>query len=296
MHDSHIHISMSPLKENIDSDIQDFLKLNGKKILAQTTEISDYQTTLDITKGLNCIFPNTVDFALGLHPSRFEESLDRNKLEDLDIFKYGQKQFDLFQDFLNQNLDNIQAIGECGLDYFGMDEYYKFTQKEKEQLKEVQRRIFRKICNIAIKNNLPMSIHSRGLRKDNSCNIDTLSIIAKEGKGVLKGCFHSYTGNLNILEEILNLDFYVGFNAIITYPSGENVREILRNTPLEKILFETDGPFLPTQSIRKNKKIQKTYGRPSQIQEIIQKASEIKGISYKKMEDITDKNYFTLFS
>ena len=50
------------------------------------------------------------------------------------------------------------------------------------------------------------------------------------------------------------MGFYVGFNAIITYPSGENVRELLKNTPIERILFETDGPFLPTQQTRKNRK------------------------------------------
>ena len=56
-----------------------------------------------------------------------------------------------------------------------------------------------------------------------------------------------------MLEEILNLGMYIGFNGIITYPSGDNVRDILRDTPLDRILFETDGPFLPTQSVRKTK-------------------------------------------
>ncbi|NLZ24832.1 TatD family hydrolase [Candidatus Dojkabacteria bacterium] len=287
---------MSPLKENIDSDVEEFLQLNGKKILAQTTNITDYQETLDLVTSLNSKFPNIVDFALGLHPSTFEEGISKNNLEKLSVFQYGQKQYKLFKEYLVRNINNITAIGECGLDYFTMNQYPNFNQGRKEELREIQRRIFRKICQNALEYDLPMSIHSRGEEGSKKCNIDTLTIVATEGKGILKGCFHSFTGSLDILEKVLNLGMYISFNAIITYPSGENVREILRNTPLDRILFETDGPFLPTQSVRKNKKLTKRYGRPSLIQEITEKASEIKNISYQKMEEITDNNYFNLFS
>lgn len=296
MHDSHIHISMSPLRENIESDIQEFVSLNGKKILAQTTDITDYQTTIDMVTQLDIKFPNVVDFGLGLHPERFENGILNNGLTGIELFKYGQKQIDIFEEVFQKNINNITAIGECGLDYYSMYEYNQFTQKQKDELKEIQRRAFSRLCKLAIEHQLPMSIHSREGRDEKQCVKDTLSIVAKEGKGVLRGSFHSYTGNTDMLEKILNMGMYVGFNAIITYPSGENVRDILRKTPLEKILFETDGPLLPTQSVRKNKKALKKYGRPAMIQEIIQKAAEIKGVSYERMEKIADQNYTTLFT
>ncbi len=287
---------MSPLKENIESDIQEFLDCKGRKILTQTTDITDYQETIDMYTSLSKKFPDTLQLALGIHPSRFEEGIAKNSIEELDIFQYSQKQYDLFEEIFNNNLDNISAIGECGLDYYGMNEYNQYSQTEQEQLKEIQRRIFSKLCSLAALHKLPMSIHARGVKGDNSCEKDVLAIVAKEGKGTLRGSFHSYTGDKKMLEKILDLGMYIGFNAIITYPSGENVREILKLTPLDRILFETDGPFLPTQSVRKKKNSKKKYGRPVLIKEIIEKACEIKNIPYEKMENVTDQNYLCLFS
>jgi TatD DNase family protein len=287
---------MSPLRENIREDIEDFKSLGGTKILVQTTDISDYQDSIDMIKGLEKSFPDTLDFALGLHPSRFEEAMERNELEGLDIFKYAQKQIDIYEDFFNRHLKDITAIGECGLDYYGMYQYNQYAQKEREEIKEVQKRAFKKLCSLASKYNLPMSIHSRAMQKESSATKDALSILATEGKGSIRGSFHSYTGDTTMLKDILDMGMYVGFNAIITYPSGENVREILKSTPIERILFETDGPFLPTQSVRKNKKLTKRYGRPSLVKEIIETAAEIKGISAERLEKIADGNYITLFS
>lgn len=287
---------MSPIKENLETDIQEFIDSNGKKILAQTTDITDYQDTLDMYLSLQNRFPNIIDFALGIHPSRFEDGLAKNNLDGVDLFKYAQKQFDIYEEIFNKNIDIITAIGECGLDYYGMYEYNQFTEKQREELKEVQRRIFTKLCILAVEHDLPMSIHARGVNGDNNCVKDTLSILAKEGKGTLRGTFHSYTGDKKMLEKILNLGMYVGFNAIITYPSGENVREILKACPLDRMLFETDGPFLPTQSVRKQKNSKKKYGRPVLIKEIMEKASELINEPYEKVEEISDNNYLTLFA
>ena len=77
--------------------------------------------------------------------------------------------------------------------------------------------------------------------------------------------------------------------------SGENVRDILKEVPLERILFETDGPFLPPQSVRKDKKLKEKYAQPKDIKEIIQTACEVKNITYEKMERVTDENYERLF-
>lgn len=295
MHDSHIHISMSPLKENIFSDIDDFLQLNGKKILAQTTEYSDYDSTIELRDEINQKYGDIVDLGIGLHPSRFEDGIVRNELGSTDIFVYAQKQYDIFEEFFQRNISKVNAIGECGLDYFGMYEYNQFSSKQIDEIKEVQRRIFTKICKLSFKYNIPLSIHSRDIQGSNECTKDTLKIISKEGKGVIRGSFHSYTGEKKMLNEILNLGMYIGFNGIITYPSGDNVRDILKDTPLDRILFETDGPFLPTQSVRKNKKSLKKYGRPVLISEIMEKAALVKGISYNRLEEISDQNYLTLF-
>lgn len=295
MHDSHIHISMSPLKENIQEDIYEFTSNNGKHILIQTTDITDYQDSLDMYTTLKKKYPKVVNLALGIHPSRIEDGVAKNNLEGIEIFKYAQKQYELFKEFFDKNKEYISAIGECGIDYYSMDQYFNFSEETKEEIKEAQRRIFTKLCKLSLKENLPMSIHARDIKDSDKCVKDTLKILAKEGNGLIRGSFHSYTGSIKMLNQILDLGLYVGFNAIITYPSGENVREILKNTPLERILFETDGPFLPTQSVRKKKNATKRYGRPVLVKEIMEKASEIKNTPYEKLESVTDENYLTLF-
>ncbi|MDX9739031.1 MAG: TatD family hydrolase [Candidatus Dojkabacteria bacterium] len=288
-------MALSPLLENYQSDIQEFVQENGKRILVQSTEMGDFAETIDIVEKINRVFPNTADLALGIHPTIFEEAVQRSSLTGLDIFKYSKKQLSFFEDSLEKNIEEVKAIGETGLDYFNMNTYGQFSNQQKEDLTEVQKLSFRLHCKLAKKYSLPLSIHSRDISGSNKCTKDVLEILAQEGKGILTGCFHSYTGEIDMVEEILNMGFYIGFNAIITYPAGENVREILKVTPVERILFETDGPFLPTQSLRKNKKDLKRYGRPVLIKEIIQHAAKVKNISAKSLEEITDSNYTTLF-
>lgn len=287
---------MHPLKENYLSDIEEFIKNGGKKILVQTTDPSDYLETIEIVEKINGIFPNTADLALGLHPTIFGEITERTELEGIDLYKYAKKQIQYFENIFSKYKGKATAIGETGLDYFEMETYLNITQTIKEELKEIQKNSLRIQARLAVEHNLPMSIHSRDVLGDIDCTKDVLEILAQEGKGNVRGSFHSYTGDIHMVEDILNLGFYIGFNAIITYPSGENVRQVLKSIPLERILFETDGPFLPTQSVRKNKKAPKRYGRPSLVKEILKVAAEIKGVTPEKMEEVSDQNYTTLFS
>ena len=295
MHDSHIHMALSPLLENYQSDIQEFVQEDGKKILVQSTHMGDFTETMDVVEKINRVFPNIADLALGIHPTIFEEAVQRSSLTGLDIFKYAKKQLSYFEDRLEKNIKKVKAVGETGLDYFNMNTYGQFSNQQKEDLIEIQKLSFRLHCKLAKKYSLPLSIHSRDITGSKSCTKDVLEILAQEGKGLLTGSFHSYTGEKDMVEEILNMGFYIGFNAIITYPAGENVRDILKVTPVERILFETDGPFLPTQSVRKNKKGLKRYGRPVLIKEIIECAAQIKNVPTKTLEEITDSNYITLF-
>ncbi|MBP6976379.1 TatD family hydrolase, partial [Candidatus Dojkabacteria bacterium] len=124
---------MSPLKENIETDIQEFIDNNGKKILIQTTDINDYQDSIDMYNNLKEIYPNILDLALGIHPSRIEDGISKNDLEEIDIFKYTKKQIYIYEEIFKKNIDIITAIGECGLDYYTMNEYFQFSDKQKEQ-------------------------------------------------------------------------------------------------------------------------------------------------------------------
>jgi TatD DNase family protein len=283
---------MEPLKSNLPKIIDTFLEKGGKYILTQSTDLEDINTSLKIGKQ----YPNTIDVALGLHPTFFEENTIEKSNTNINpninnIYEESQKLLTKFVPILKENLSYISAIGETGLDYYQMGLQKDLTPKIKEEIKNIQKESFRKHVQIAVENNLPLSIHARDLNGSNKCIEDVINIVAKEGKGLARGCFHSYSGDIKYLQPILDLGFCVGFNAIITYKSGEDVRKILKETPIERILFETDGPFLPPQSVRKNKKIKEKFAQPGDIKEIIQVAAEVKNISPKELEKETDRNY-----
>ena len=294
MKDSHIHLALKPLNENWKRDTKDFLDLGGKKILTQGTDILDFQETFQLRDKINNEFDrDIVEVAIGIHPTIFQEKFIQKNIGNL--CDSSKKFIKRFQEIFEKEKLNIKAVGETGLDYFEMYNS-DFDEKIINTLKEIQKESFRVHVRLAIENNLPLSIHARELPKHTECVDDALQILAEEGKGLARGVFHSYTGNKTKLEDILDIGFNVGFNAIITYPSGEDVREILKETPVENILFETDGPFLPTQSVRKDKKAIVRYGRSAQIKEIIKKATEIKNTTEEKLESITDENFDRVFA
>lgn len=293
MHDSHIHLSLSPLKENLKRVLNDFVEDNGKYILDMGTEPSDWFTVLETKKNIN--FPKVIHSGIGIHPTIYIENLTNLK-EGTDLFKFSQKILNKLEKFYEENSHLLTAVGETGLDYYQMYQDTNISKEVIKDIKEVQKNTFRIHCQLALKYNLPMSIHARELNGKNDCVNDTLKILAEEGKGKIKGVFHSYTGTQEGLEKILGMGFFLGFNAIITYPSGENVRELLKNTPLNRLLFETDGPFLPTQKTRKDNKAELPFGKPSDVREILEVVANIKGISAKRLEDETDKNFESIFN
>lgn len=290
MHDSHIHLNLEPLSRNIPEIIDNFINKNGKHILTQSTDLIDIDETLSISQK----YPDIINVALGLHPTCFEEyTILKGKTKN--IYEFSQKYICDWEKKFEKEKDNIKAIGETGLDYFQFTLNQKITQEQIEMFKEIQKHSLLRQVTLAKQYDLPMSIHARDIQGSNSVVKDTLRILAQQGKGCVRGSFHSYTGDITLLPDILDLGFYVGFNGIITYKSGENVREILKAVPLDRILFETDGPFLPPQSVRKNKNIKEKFAQPADVREIMEVAAEVKNVSVEKLENITDENYTNLF-
>ena len=153
-----------------------------------------------------------VYFTQGIHPH------DSKEASEADFNKIIQR----------SSMPKMVAVGEIGLDY-----HYNNSPPE------IQRSMFERQLQIACDQDLPVVIHTREADEDTKAILKNFS-----GKLKRTGVVHSFTSTLELAEFVLNEGFYIGFNGIITFKKAEGVQEVVKMTPVERILFETDSPFL----------------------------------------------------
>lgn len=285
MQDSHAHLSTQPLYNYLDQSLENFVQKGGKYILNIASDIESSYKVIEVYKKYEKQYPGLIQNSIGIHPEQFYPE-NKLKRENTEILK----------EILENNKNIVHAIGETGLQYYNLLNRSDVEFDEKEETIELQKESFRAHIHLAMENNLPICIHIREEKDSNYCTKDTLEIVTTEGKLNLKGVMHSYVGEEKFLQNFLELGFYIGFNGILTYKSGENVRELLKKTPMERILLETDAPYLPTQKVRSDKKNSIRFGQPIDIYEIAQTVAEIKDISIEKVLKNTTENYKSLFN
>ena len=165
------------------------------------------------------------------------------------------------------------AVGEIGLDY-----YYNNSPPE------VQKLAFRKQLEIAVSVNKPIIIHSR------DADDDMMAFLEEFGPRLLrKGVVHSFSSGLTLAQKALDCGFYLGFNGMITFPKAENVRDAVRLCPPERILVETDSPFLTPVPHRGKE------NAPHQLPHVLAKLAELKNMSVEQMAQTTTDNALKLF-
>jgi len=167
----------------------------------------------------------------------------------------------------------VIALGETGLDY-----YYSF------ETKNLQEKFFREHIRIAITLNKPIIIHSRNAIKD------TIKILKEENAEKCGGILHSFTESEKSAFELLDMGFYISFSGIITFKKSIELCNTLKKIPLEKLLIETDSPYLAPIPYRGKK------NQPAYLLDIAKKIALIKEISLKELAKITTNNFFTLFN
>ena len=166
---------------------------------------------LDKVKELSDTYPE-IYFTQGIHPH------DAKNATDVE-----------FQKIISRAvMPKMVAVGEIGLDY-----HYNNSPAD------IQKSVFEKQLQIACDQDLPVVIHTRDADEDTKSILKNFSSTLKR-----KGVVHSFTSSLELAEFVLNEGFYIGFNGIITFKKAENVQEVVKITPSERILFETDSPFL----------------------------------------------------
>ncbi len=223
---------------------------------------------------------------VGLHPSHtIPMKIDKSELkisskEDVSEAEVFNEKFEsLLKEAFNfaQGRPKVVAIGECGLDYSYLKD---FSGKDQIKYAKMEEEEFRKQIQAAKKYNLPLSLHIRDL-------YEKALIILEEERYKGEAVFHFFTGKVNQAQKILKKGFYLGFSGIITY--SEIMNDVIKNAPLEKILIETDAPYVAPVPYRSNR------NEPIYVKEVAKKIAQIKKLPLKKIEEATFKNTLRLF-
>jgi len=165
----------------------------------------------------------------------------------------------------------VVAIGEIGLDY-----YWKNVPHDKQSAAFIAQ------LNLARALNLPVIIHCRDAYED------TLEILRRHGRG-LPLVMHSFLGEVNHLRAILDLGYCIGLGGPVTYPSANRLRDMVKVAPLDRIVIETDAPYLSPQAHRGKR------NEPAYVRFIAEKIAELHGVAYEDVARITMKNGLRLF-
>ena len=251
MIDSHCHLDHEPLYSNI-SDVIKRSKENGlKKILTISTNSKSFE---NIKKIIN--LDEIIYGSVGIHPH--ESSSDN-----------------MDKEFIVENankLKKIIGVGETGLDF-----YYE-NSKKIDQIESFERHI-----EASIELNYPLIVHSR------SAEVETFNILNKYKNKNIKILMHCFTGSKEFAKKLMTLNAHFSASGIITFKNSVDLQETFKIIENDKILIETDSPFLAPIPMRGKK------NEPSYIKYTLEKLSELKSISFDELEIITNNNFERLF-
>lgn len=264
--DTHAHLTWPDFKEDFKEVLKRAQGIGVKTVINVGASLKSSQEA----SNLDCS-PLKSYSTIGLHPHEINELVTLESIH---------KNIEKMEDIREGNPKKIVAIGECGLDYyFGKEDEYLPSSLSKEEVKRRQKDLFQAQIDLAKKINLPLIVHSR----------DSWEDIFLSSLSSTRGVFHSFTGTKAEAQKVLDLGFYLGFNCTLTYPKNEELREIAKEVSLEKILIETDCPFLPPQRIRGQR------NEPANVLEVVKVIAEVKGISLEEVVEVTFQNAKNLF-
>lgn len=167
---------------------------------------------------------------------------------------------------------SVHMMGEMGLDYHWMN-----------SPKEVQERVFRRQIAIAKEHDLPISIHSR------DSTFDVLKVLREEGLPNRGGVMHSFSGNVTDAQNFLDLGMHLSFSGVVTYRSAHEIQQAVLITPEDRLLIETDAPYLTPQPKRGQR------NQPAYVKHVAEKIAEIREESLEEVGRYTTQNAFDLF-
>jgi len=253
MIDTHVHLNFEDYIDDLENVILDAEKAGVSHMIVIGIDEGSSRLAIELSKQYPALYAS-----VGVHPSESEN-----------MFEMQATSTRFIEEMLKE--DKVVAIGECGIDLYHED--YNL---------EYQQRVFKNQIELAKTYQKPLIIHSRsGVRE---C-IDLL----KPYQGQVKGVFHCFNGSKEEANEILELGFYIGVNGPITFKNAKDAKDVAIHVPIEKILIETDGPYLSPEPYRGRR------NQPANVKYILKTLAQLKNISETDVDLITTQNAKTLF-
>ena len=251
MIDTHTHLYLDHFKEDIDDVIHRAVSVGVEKFYLPSIS-SKHNKSMHVLENK---FPNRIFCMIGLHPCY----VDQNFESEIEFVKKQIKEHD------------YKAVGEIGIDLFHEKKYFN------QQVSAFEQQI-----ELSIDYDLPIVIHSRD-------SFDEIFEVLKKYKSNrLRGIFHCFTGNKEQANKIIDLNFHLGIGGVVTFKNGK-ISEFLGSIPLDRIVLETDSPYLAPSPYR-GKRNESSY-----LSLIAEKLSEIYNLDVSEISRITQKNSYEIF-
>ncbi len=257
--DSHCHLIKS---SNYKQDIIDAKKEGVQVILNIATDLDEFDATIAISDTYSGIYT-----AIGIHP---------NCVMSSKYYKHNN---------LNEAIKNISsktsknakiiAIGEIGLDYYKKEENFTHRQK-KEQIE-----LFEEQIQVATENNIPIIVHSRESEED------TIAVLKNNPNTC--GIIHCFTGTKDFAKKSLDLGFFISVSGIVTFKNAKEIKEIVKTIPLNRLLIETDAPYLAPTPHRGHE------NKSAYLKYTAQEIALLKNTSFQDIIEQTNNNFYELF-
>jgi len=251
--DSHAHIQCKEYDGEVEAVIERAREAGVEKIIAVggAGDISSNTDAIALADSFQAVYAS-----VGMHPHDAKD-VGPEELEALRRLTTHPK---------------VVAVGETGLDY-----YYNHSPHE------VQERVFRNFIHMACETNLPIIVHERDAAEK------AAELLYQEGNGKLCGVIHCFTGTYEAARAYLDLGFYLSFTGIITFKNAEPLRAVVRQIPLERVLVETDAPYLTPVPHRGKR------NEPAYVRLVAETVAKVRGISLEAVATMTSANAQNLF-
>lgn len=250
--DTHCHLDFPEFKDDLDEVLKRALEANVKYIINIGSSLEGSKKGSELSSKYPQVFSS-----VGIHPHHADEVTEDILVKLENLAKSNKK---------------IVAVGEVGLDFY-----------RNSAPKKSQRDLFLSFLELKKKLNLPIIIHSREAAQE------TLDILKNEANPSIDGVMHCFSQDTAYMENILDLGLHISFTCNITFKNASRLREIVRYVPTDRLLLETDAPFLAPQKFRGKR------NEPAYLVYLVEALSEISGMPKEKIEEVTTHNANGLF-